>query len=340
MFVAMERPEMNRLNFRAMGCEVEIIVVGPEDLVDEGRRHVARLELLWSRFLADSEVNRLNAHAGVPVEVSAETRLLVRCGIEAWRATGGAFDPTMLDAIVRAGYDRSFDDLDPIDRMAWEATGDLLPGYPPAPLAIATPGCTDIEVTTRTVRLPRGIGFDPGGIGKGLAADLVACGLMASGASGVCVNIGGDLRVIGESPSGSGWTIAVEHPWTEEPVATIGLRHGAVATSSVLRRVWSQGGAARHHLLDPSTGEPTRSDLALASVITAEAWLAEAHAKAVLVRGSGRSSDLLDEASAALAVTHSGAILHSETLPRFTGDVVKRELVASGHRRHVGKGAA
>src|SRR3954471_18342619 len=104
MFVAMERRESDRLNFRAMGCEVEIIVVGPEQLVDDGRRHIERLELLWSRFLADSEVSRLNAHAGVPVEVSPETRLLVRCGVEAWRATGGAFDPTMLDAIVGAGY--------------------------------------------------------------------------------------------------------------------------------------------------------------------------------------------------------------------------------------------
>ena len=65
-------------------------------------------------------------------------------------------------------------------------------------------GPMDIEVSADAVRLPAGLGFDPGGIGKGLAADLVSDELVRAGADGVCVNLGGDLRVRGEAPDGRG----------------------------------------------------------------------------------------------------------------------------------------
>ena len=51
-------------------------------------------------------------------------------------------------------------------------------------------GCTP-------VRLLDGVGFDPGGIGKGLAADLVATAAVDLGADGAMVSLGGDLRVAG-----------------------------------------------------------------------------------------------------------------------------------------------
>src|SRR4029078_51858 len=56
-------------------------------------------------------------------------------------------------------------------------------------------------VVREAVRLPAGTGFDPGGIGKGLAADIVVDEIRADGADGVCVNPGGDVRVDGPSPA-------------------------------------------------------------------------------------------------------------------------------------------
>ena len=76
------------------------------------------------------------------------------------------------------------------------------------------------------MRIPAGVGFDPGGIGKGLAADLVADETMAGGALGVCVNMGGDLRVRGRSPDSESWTVAVEHQLAPEPVVMVALSGG------------------------------------------------------------------------------------------------------------------
>jgi thiamine biosynthesis lipoprotein len=241
--------------------------------------------------------------------------LLVERAQEAWRLTGGSFDPTLLHQLRAAGYDRSFEQL---------ATPH--PAVP-AELLHRRALVVDIEICGRLVTFPRHLGFDAGGIGKGLAADLVSALLLDAGADGCCVNLGGDLRVRGRSPGDRGWTIGIEHPAATRPVATIGLHDGAVATSTVLRRCWTVDGAARHHVIDPTTGEPTTSDVALASVVTGEAWRAEVLATAALLRGTSRCFDLLDGSSAGLVVDHNGSVRTSERFAAFTGAAPARRDV-------------
>jgi thiamine biosynthesis lipoprotein len=307
--------------FRAMGSDIHVIVVGgPRQLVGLARRRIEVLEQRWSRFRPDSEVSLLNATAGQPVVVSDDTFLLVTRAVDAWRLTGGGFDPTLLDALRRAGYDRNFEDLVDSDEVS------TVPS-----LSAVRPGVTDIVFDDGSVMLPDGMGFDPGGIGKGLAADIVTALLMAEGADGVCVNMGGDLRVRGDSPTGRGWTLAIEHPSSSTPIALVGLWDGAVATSSVLRHVWRSAGRAQHHLLDPATGEPSTSDIALASVVAGDAWEAEVLAKAVLLRGTQRAFDLLDGTTAALVVGHDGRVIASNSFAAFLGGVALPQVLSVDH---------
>ncbi|MGH9058830.1 MAG: FAD:protein FMN transferase, partial [Acidimicrobiales bacterium] len=263
-----------------MGSDAHLIVVGgPDRLVDAAAARVHQLEGRWSRFRADSEVSRLNRHAGEAVAVSADTITLVRRAVEAWRISAGAFDPTLLGDLVRAGYDRSFELL------------DAAPGPGDSRLGPGVEGITIVD--DRCVRLPLGTGFDPGGIGKGLAADLICDEVLAAGASGVCVNLGGDLRVTGTATGGGPWTVAVDHPDAAEALALVGLAAGAVATSTTLLRRWTTGGERRHHVIDPHTGLPSTTTLTLAAVVASEAWVAEALAKAVLLGGVEHPFDLL-----------------------------------------------
>jgi thiamine biosynthesis lipoprotein len=297
------------LRFQAMGSDAHVIVNGPGSLAERARRRIDDLERRWSRFLDDSEVSRLTQQAGRPVAVSPETVELVRRAVEAWRLTGGAFDPTVLGAVLRAGYDRSFELLShaggPSDYVF--VYSDLMVG------------CSDIEIDAAEVTLPAGTGFDPGGIGKGLAADIVCRELRAEGAEGICVNLGGDVRVAGVSPAGGSWTVAVEHPWFPWPLAHVGLEDGAVATSTTLLRRWTTPDGRNHHLIDPGTGEPSDTDLTLATVVAAEAWLAEVLAKAVLLRGARRAFDLVDGTGAeALVVGRGARVMATQGFDRFT----------------------
>ena len=176
-------PTIREARWRAMGSDAHVLVVGgPATLLGGARDRIESLESRWSRFRPESELCRLNRAAGRPVVCSDDTYLAISAAVDAWVATEGRFDPTVLDAVVAAGYERDFATSAPGPRTAT-----------PRP----TPGGSGIvlDPVVRAVTLPKGVAVDLGGIGKGLAADLVATMLVRSGASGACVNLGGDLRV-------------------------------------------------------------------------------------------------------------------------------------------------
>lgn len=265
--------EVTELRFAAMGTRVHLVGVGAsEKMLTDARDAIDDLERRWSRFRPDSEISSLNGSAGEAISVSHETYLLVQRGCQAWHLSDGAFDPTVLGAMVANGYDRPFDDLASVPLAQHAPTG-------------RTPGCSGIDLDDRrgTVRLPPGVGFDPGGIGKGLAADLVSARLMGAGAAGCLVSIGGDLVARGGHPAGA-WTIVVDEPdlGFDGPVATVSFTDGALATSTTARRRWARAGAEHHHLVDPRTGRPHDSDVVLTTAVACEGWLAEATTKAAM----------------------------------------------------------
>ena len=282
-----------------MGTRAHVIVVAPTlglaDLL--GTSAVARLvglEQTWSRFLPDSELSRLNRHAGSAVSVSRDVMGLVQRAVEAWHRTGGRYDPTVLPALIAAGYDCDFRSLTDAP-----ATAEPLPAAP-------SPGCNGIQFGTRTITLPAGAAIDPGGIGKGLAADWVIEQVMAGGATGACINVGGDLRVAGLGPAGRPWSVAIDHPLESgRIIGHVELHDEALVSSWRTRRAWGAPGAERHHLIDPATGAPAWSGLAGVTVVAPDAWWAEALATALFLAGP--------DVAPALAQHHGiGALLVSD----------------------------
>jgi thiamine biosynthesis lipoprotein len=260
-----------------MGTTAHVVVCGgPADLAELAQRRIAELEARWSRFLPVSELSLLNAAPrGRPTVLSMDTYRLIDTAVRSWRETEGRYDPTVLAAMIEHGYARSFSTL-PSDTSCR------------ASLPRPTTGCAGIQLepAIQSVVLPAGVGIDPGGIGKGLAADIVVEELLAHGARGALVDIGGDIRVEGEGPDGGAWIIDIEDPLDPERVLLHLALHGAgIATSSRLRRRWHQNGVEHHHLIDPGTGEPIITRIVAVSVIAAQAWWAEALTKAVLVAG-------------------------------------------------------
>lgn len=277
---------------RAMGTTFHILTVGAEPaILDQCLRRLSELEQRWSRFVPDSEVSRINAEPDQFHLVTPDTVELVQRGVEAWKLTSGDFDPTVLDAMVAHGYDRSFERLDSSDRRS---------------SARPAPGCSSIDVdpSIGLVRLGSGVGFDPGGFGKGLAADLLTDEAMAAGAAGVMVNLGGDLVCRGRAPNNDGWVVEIREPAVRPGrLASIAVESGAIATSTVAKRRWSAGSGEHHHLVDPNTGRNTEG-LLLASVISSCGWFAEVTATQILVAGD--LSVVEPTVAAALAIDAGG----------------------------------
>jgi len=307
--------------FRAMGSDAHVIITGGSDrLLRHAIQRIEQLEALWSRFRDDSDVSDLNRHPGNFRLVAADTALMVERAVELWRLTGGAVDPLVLGAVQNAGYDRTFAEITagprPSIRKPWRLVA-----------------CTDIEIQhcddEHFVRLPADSGFDPGGIGKGLAADMIVAELTAAGAMGACVNLGGDLRVAGLAPGGRSWIVAVEHPLRDEALFTLDIAEGSAATSSTLRRSWTTvRGEHMHHLIDPTTGQPSTTDLVQATVVAANAWVAEGLAKASLLRGGATAFDVLPAGIEAVTIDHDGVVRTTNGLRNFIGSQTVPETIA------------
>lgn len=147
-----------------------------------------------------------------------------------------------------------------------------------------------------SVRLPDGVMLDPGGIGKGLAADIVADELRRAGAAGALVNVGGDLRVCGRAPFSGGWLVGIEDPFDRaKRIAVHRLGDGGVATTTPVHRRWSRPGHPFHHVIDPRTGAPPPTDVASVTVLASHAWQAEVVAKAAALAGASEGVDLIDD---------------------------------------------
>lgn len=288
-----------------MGCDTHVVIVGSgvgndagtdelEALGDHAERRIERLEARWSRFRETSELSVVNAAAGRPTLVSEDTYRLFEHAVRAWDLTSGRFDPTVLEAMEQLGYDRDFRALqrephsvNTVGHTAGGSTGDSAVAV--LRRSRPSPGCSAIRLDpyVRSVALAPGVTVDPGGIGKGLAADMVVAELMDLGAAGAMVNLGGDLAARGRAPTDAGWIVGVEDPRDRHRVlARVTIHSGGVCTSSRLRRTWcARDGRQVHHLLDPGSGDCLATDIASITVVAGAAWWAEALSKAVFVEG-------------------------------------------------------
>jgi thiamine biosynthesis lipoprotein len=287
--------------FRAMGSRCRIIAPDRR-LVAIAEEKVRHLEQIWSRFIPTSEVSALNRLDGKLAILSPDTYKLVSRAEQARRATDGAFNPLMLDHLEILGYDTSWQSVSDSD-----ASVSVLPHVCLEPIELYPEICG--------VKLPQGTRFDPGGIGKGLASDIVTAMLRNLGASSTQVELGGDVRVSGPEWSGGSWKVTVDDSdHGADEAAFISIPQGGVATSSSVRRSWRRGDRRLHHLLDHTTGMSADTDLAAATVVAPELWWAEVVAKVVVISGSKTGRQLLEELGMAGLFVHRESTSTYETI--------------------------
>jgi thiamine biosynthesis lipoprotein len=297
---------LERSEWRAVGTTCAACVtasVGDRRLaraaLDAARAEVAACEAELSRFDGASDLSRLNAAGGEWTPVGPRLLQALRLALRAREATGGRFDPTVLPALVAAGYDRSFEQLG--ERPAGRANG------------WRAGAAVELDETAGRARLEPGAAVDLGGIGKGYAATR-ALDAMADAwptLPGALVDLGGDLAVRGETPERGPWRIAVADPRRSGATAgTLLVRAGGVATSGRDVRRFGPG-RSLHHLIDPATGEPARPGPLAVTVVAPGAAEAEAHATALAISDAATAAVHVaaHPRISALYVPHAGAVL-------------------------------
>ncbi len=295
---------MEYYEFRAMNTDIVFAAEGPAEEIAQGFERAHRLvnarEHQFSRFLDDSEMTRLNNSTGTWFPASIGMYQLVRQAREFFEETGGLFDPSILDALEQAGYDRSMDEIRAHGAHPRKKTESR-----------SRPDFSQIELddAARAIRLPPGMRIDLGGIAKGWIAERAA-ELLANFSPVCAVNAGGDLFSIGWPIDEPGWRISLEDPRDpSDTLAVLRIGPGAVATSSITRRRWVQGEQARHHIIDPRTQAPAETDWLSVTVIAARATMAEVYAKTLLRAGSAGAERLAaGKQIAYVAVNNAGQL--------------------------------
>lgn len=302
---------INTLEFKAMGCHMFVALDLPEDQhVELGQipGWFETWEQSLSRFRETSELNQLNRSAGAPFQLSETLWEVLRESLTSEQLSHGLVTPAILDALVMAGYDRSFDQL--------KTSPSELPSNPFDPAGFLSG--VQLDEATRTVCLPIGLHLDFGGIAKGWAAGQATLRLSAFGPA--LVNAGGDISISGPQSNGDAWPIGITDPFDpDSSLEVILIERGSVATSGKDYRRWQQDGVWQHHIIDPRTGMPAQTDVLTATVIAPSAVEAEVAAKVVLISGSQSGLQWLDAypTLAGMLVLEDGRHLYSERMSEY-----------------------
>jgi len=276
---AMPRVEIHQFSaFGGARCEVMAAGASVDDL-SRAVAEVYAFEARLTRFSPQSELSAFNRSAGRRVAVSPLLEALLRASLDAYQLSGGLVNAAVLPALLAAGYDRTIEAVRRHQPVVAVVDGGARPA-PPLP-AVLTVGRGWAE-------LEPGCAVDLGGVGKGWLADRL-CERLGD----AVVNLGGDLRALGEGPEGEGWCIGLCDG------SAVLIHDAGVATSGTAGRRWAGG----HHLIDPRTGLPAPTDVAALSVVAADAFRAEVIAKAAALCGSDDGPRLARDLGAARVAT-------------------------------------
>jgi len=244
-----------------------------QEILDAVARRCQDFERTLSRTIATSDIGRINAAQGAPVQVEQETADLINLALGYCQASNGLFDIT-IGAVTQL----------------WDFKQGIVPTQEQVDAALPHVGFDAVRVDGRTVTLadPQAK-LDLGGIAKGYVADVLVSQLEEAGVTSGYVNLGGNVKVLGAKPDGTPWSVGVRDPSPDasesSSIARVSLQGGSVVTSGLYERRFEQGGRAYWHILDPRTGYPVQSDLTSATVVSEQSIDGDGYTKPLFMMG-------------------------------------------------------
>ena len=225
---------------------------GAQAAIDEAFKLCSHYESLLSRTKEGSDIYKINHAEGKPVDCDPETVEVIRKGLDYSKMSDGAFDIT----IGRV-----------TDLWDFHAENPDVPSEEELKKAVSTVNWKNVSIEGNTVTVsdPE-THLDLGGIAKGFIADKVGEKLEECGVTSAVISLGGNIVCIGKKPDGKEgrpFRVGIEKPYSEqsEIVGAVDCEDETVVTSGIYQRYFERDGVRYHHILDPATGYPARSDV-------------------------------------------------------------------------------
>ncbi len=246
---------------------------------------VDEVDAQMSTWKPDSDLMRLNAApVGAWVSVPDRLREVLRLGLEIGRASGGAFDIGMGDAVMAWGFGT---ETAAPERIRTAMAAERVPAF----------DALEIDGATGLVRKSSPLVLDLNGIAKGYGVDRLTETLRSHGIEDGLLGIDGEMRALGLRSDGEPWTVAVEapDPGRRTPHAILALDNAAVATSGDYRHWVEVQGRRLSHTMAPDHGAPVLASPASVTVVARCCADADAWATALMVLGPDRGARLAEK---------------------------------------------
>lgn len=283
-------------------------------------------ERAFSRTRDDSDIARAHAASPNAVPVSPQTARLVRQALGYCERSRGKFDITMgtvtslwnfhtgevpsrlalARALPHVDYRHIVLDEEPLGKdspVQGSLDDDALNAGTSRAPSSNTPSSKSSQPTL-AITDPQTI-LDLGGVAKGYIADDLTDLFIAHGVGRFVINLGGNVVVRGGRPAdasarppvaaGSPWRIGIINPL--DPAhnrAIVDMADGSVVTSGIHERRFTKGGVTYHHILDPATGMPAKTDLTSATIIAPRSMDCDGYSTTALMLGARDAIDFVE----------------------------------------------
>ena len=284
--------------------DITLYDVEDEDVFNVLEYWIDRYENRFSTTIETSEVSLLNNNNGTFQQVSAETFNLINRAVNANEITDGAFDIAVYPIVKAWGF----------------TTGEYkIPENEESRRLLMFTGSRKIQFNpdNLSVRLLTGMQIDLGGIAKGYIASKLYEKAKEKGVKSGLISLGGNVQAIGSKPDGNPWYVGIQHPdYENDYIGVLSITDEAAITSGGYQRFFERDGKRYHHIIDPSTGAPSESDILSATVITKDGTMGDALSTAFYVMGSEKAKEFLanNPQFKAVILTKDYKVLVSEEL--------------------------
>ncbi len=277
----------------ALGSVIVLNIVTDKDetfasrLMSELWLDIFKFERQFSRFLSSSELSIFNRSAGQKQRITPEFKNLLEDVQKISIKTSGLFNPFILPSLQAAGYDHSL-----VAGYENDNTDDHS--------SKTVVSMSQLRLGQNWASIPYGTALDLGGYGKGYLADYLATKLRSQ-VNGYWLSLGGDVALGGTDENNSGWKISIQKADALDASADVGYlitrpnEYFSFATSGVTTRKGVKNNRAWHHLIDPRTLKPAKTDVLLATVGSSSALYADVMASCAVILGSKKALDFLKD---------------------------------------------
>ncbi|MFW6035281.1 MAG: FAD:protein FMN transferase [Halothermotrichaceae bacterium] len=278
-------PQENRTTF-AMNTLIKMKAYGEnaEEVVDKSFARLNEIEDEMSKTVKSSDIYKINQNPQQFIKVDNDTFTVIKKALEYAELTDGKFDPTIGSLVDLWGI------------------GTEKARVPSEEEIIKTKKLVNyqwvrLDKNEKSVKILKpGMKLDLGAIAKGYAADEVRNIIQGYNIDSAYISLGGNVSVVGNKPDGSNWNVGIQDPRLNKAgaMASIGVKNKTIVTSGNYERYFKENGNIYHHIINPISGYPARSDVIGVTIVTLDSFDADALSTSVFILGLTEGMELIE----------------------------------------------